>query len=212
MVTPVVVVSAVSLQEFIKNSIYYIYTYGLVLWSVYHVFLAWLALRFFKAEKQNVGEIVGPIKGGLWLGILTVAVLLGLSFILFQIVEPYVTDLIYGPDMWKQFLSEYKRVPLALAVYGIAVTSLTAGVCEEIVWRGYLQTRFERLLLGKILAAVLLQAVLFGFWHSISVHTLFTAVFGFVYGLVYAKTKRLVPVMVSHWLGDVVGFSVMYFL
>lgn len=211
-VTPVVVIFAVSLSEFLKSSTYYIYTYGLVLWPVYHVFLAGLALRFFRSEKQNVREIIGPAKGRLWLTILIVVVLLGLSVILFQIIEPYVTDLIYGPDMWKKFLSEYKRVPLALVVYGVAVTSLTAGVCEEILWRGYLQTRFESLLRGKILAAVLLQAVLFGFWHSISVHTLFTAVLGFIYGLVYAKTKRLVPVMVSHWLGDVIGFSVTYFI
>lgn len=80
------------------------------------------------------------------------------------------------------------------------------------MWRGYLQTRFEHLFGGKILAAVLLQAVLFGFWHSISVHTLFTAVLGFIYGLVYAKIRRLVPIMVSHWLADVIGFSMMYFV
>lgn len=123
-----------------------------------------------------------------------------------------MADLIYGPDVWKQFLSEYKRIPLPIAIYGIAVTSLTAGICEEIVWRGYLQTRFELLLRDRFLGAPLLQAVLFGFWHGISVHTLFTAVFGFIYGLVYAKTRRLVPVMVSHWLGDIIGFSAMYFI
>jgi membrane protease YdiL (CAAX protease family) len=206
------VASAVSLPEFLKSPTYYIYTYGLVLWSVYHVFLAGLALRFFRAEKQSVKEIIGPVKGRFWLTILMVAMLLGFSVLLFQVTEPHVTDLIYGQNMWKHFLSEYKRIPLALAVYGIAVTSLTAGVCEEIVWRGYLQTRFEHFLQDKVLAAVLLQAVLFSFWHSISVHTLFTAVFGFIYGLIYAKTKRLVPIMVSHWLGDVIGFSLMYFI
>ncbi|MEM3066486.1 MAG: CPBP family intramembrane glutamic endopeptidase [Nitrososphaerota archaeon] len=200
------------MPEFFENPTYYIYAYGLVLWSVYHVFLAGLALRFFKSEGQNLKEIIGPVKGRLWFTILTVALLLGLSIMLFQIIEPHVSNLVYGPDTWKQFLSEYKRIPLALVVYGILVTSLTAGICEEIVWRGYLQTRFERLFGGKILAAVLLQAVLFGFWHSISVHTLFTAVFGFVCGLVYAKIRRLVPIMVSHWLGDVIGFSMMYFV
>lgn len=211
LVTPMVVTSAVSLPKFLESPTYYIYTYGLVLWSVYHVFLAVLALRFLNAERQSVWEIFGPVRDKPWFSTLIVVVLLGLSFMLFQIFEPHVTDLIYGQDMWRQFLSEYKRVPLASTVYGIVVTSLTAGICEEIVWRGYLQTRFERLFRGRILAAVLLQAVLFGFWHSISVHTIFTAVFGFIYGLVYAKTKRLVPVMVSHWLGDVLGFSVMYF-
>ncbi|MEM2546784.1 MAG: CPBP family intramembrane glutamic endopeptidase, partial [Candidatus Bathyarchaeia archaeon] len=89
---------------------------------------------------------------------------------------------------------------MALAVYGIAVTSLMAGICEEIVWRGYLKTRFELLFGGEVLAAVSLQAVPFCFWHSVSVHTLYGC-FCLIYGgLGYAKTKRLLPVMMSHWL------------
>jgi membrane protease YdiL (CAAX protease family) len=207
-----VIISAVSLPEFLKSSTYYVYTHGFILWSIYHVSLTGLTLKFFKAENESVRGIIGPLRGELRLTILIIAMLLGLSILLFQIIEPYVTDLIYGPEAWKQFLNEYKRVPLALAVYGIAVTSLTAGMCEEIVWRGYLQTRLKRLLHGKVFTAILLQAVLFGFWHSVSVHTLFTAIFGFIHGVVYAKTRRLAPIMVSHWLGDVIGFSTMYFM
>ena len=30
--------------------------------------------------------------------------------------------------------------------------------------------------------------------------------------IVYARTGRLIPIMVSHWLSDVVGFSTMYFI
>ena len=37
-----------------------------------------------------------------------------------------------------------------LSLYGILVTSLTAGVCEEIIWRRYLQTRLERKLGGSL--------------------------------------------------------------
>lgn len=212
LITPMVIISIVSLPGFLKDPVYYVYTYGLVLWSIYHVLLAWLALRFFKVEGQNISEIVGPLRDRFLRMVFLTISLLVLSVLLFQVVEPFVTDLIYGQDAWRRFLSEYKRVPLPLAVYGITITSLTAGICEEVVWRGYLQTRFERLLRGRVLAAVLLQAVLFGLWHSISVHTLFTVIIGFIYGLIYARTRRLMPMMVSHWLGDVVGFSAMYFI
>jgi membrane protease YdiL (CAAX protease family) len=212
LVTPIVVVSIVSLSEFLENSIYYIYMYGLVLWPIYHFLLAGLAIHFFKTEGEDIWGVVGPLKSNLWLTTTIVIVLLGLSILIFQVVEPYVTNLIYGSNMWHHLLSEYRRIPLSLAVYGIAVTSLTAGVCEEIVWRGYLQTRLKHLLHGKVWMAIVLQAVLFGFWHSISIHTLFTAVFGLIYGVVYARTGRLTPIMVSHWLSDVVGFSTMYFI
>ena len=211
LITPILIISIVSPVCFLKNPIYYIYTYGPVLWSIYHVLLAWLAFRFLKAEGQNISEAVGPLRDKFLRTVFLVISLLVLSVLLFQIIEPHVTDLIYGQGSWKQLLSEYKMVPLPLAIYSIAITSLTAGVCEEIVWRGYLQTRFETLLRGKVLAAILLQAALFGLWHSISVHTLFTAIFGFIYGSIYAKTRRLVPIMVSHWLGDIIGFSTMYF-
>jgi membrane protease YdiL (CAAX protease family) len=84
-------------------------------------------------------------------------------------------------------------VSLVVVIYGLAATSLTTGICEEIVWRGYLQTRFGRLLRGRIWMATSLQALLFGFWHSISVHTLFTAAFGLVYGYVYARQRGFYP-------------------
>jgi len=212
LITPAVVVSIVSLPRYLESPIYYTYMYGLVLWSVYHVFLAGSTLWFFKSEKESLRQIIGPIKGEVWLTVYTVAALLALSILLFQIIEPYVIGLVQGEDMWKQLICEYRRMPLAFVLYGVAVTSLTAGVCEEIVWRSYLQTRFERLFKGKVWRAILLQALLFGLWHSVSIHTIFTAIFGLVYGWVYARKRKLVPIMISHWLGDVIGFSTMYLL
>ncbi|MEM4546689.1 MAG: hypothetical protein QW328_08030 [Nitrososphaerota archaeon] len=94
LVTPTVIISAVSLPEFFENPLYYVYTYGLVLWSIYHVFLAGLALRFFKSEGQNLKEIIGPVKDRLWFTILTVALLLGLSVMFFQIIEPHMSNLV----------------------------------------------------------------------------------------------------------------------
>lgn len=212
LITPLVITSAVSLPEFLERPTYYIYTFGFFLWSVYHILLASLALRFFKTEKESVRGVIGPVRDKLWLTVLLTAALIGLSILIFQLIEPQVIDLVYGSGAWRQMLKEFKGVSLVVVIYGLAATSLTAGICEELVWRGYLQTRFGRLLRGRIRVAISLQALLFGFWHSTSVHTLFTAAFGLVYGYVYAKTKRLLPLMVSHWLGDAIGFSTMYFI
>ncbi|MEM3584698.1 MAG: type II CAAX endopeptidase family protein [Nitrososphaerales archaeon] len=212
LMTPMIIISVVSLTEFLKNPTYYIYAYGFILWSVYHIFLVSLVYRFLKIEKESLKEIIGSMKAKAWLSIATIVGLLGLSILIFQVVEPIVTNLLYGPRMWEQFLTEYRRLPLAFALYGILITSLTAGVCEEIVWRGYLQTRLERIFNGRILIAITIQAILFGLWHSISLHTIFTAIFGFIFGLVYAKMRRLMPLMISHWLGDTIGFSTMYFI
>lgn len=211
LVTPILITTTVSLTEFLKRPSYYIYMYGFVLWSLYHIFLVLLVYRFIKAEGGSLKEIVGLIKGKTKLSITIVLGLLTLSVIVFQIIEPIVNAVIYGLDTWKQFLNESRRIPFAIHLYGIIVTSLTAGICEEIIWRGYLQTRLVRKFGCKTWIAITIQAALFGLWHSISVHTIFTALFGAIYGWVYAKTKRLMPIIISHWLGDVIGFTTMYF-
>jgi membrane protease YdiL (CAAX protease family) len=61
-------------------------------------------------------------------------------------------------------------------------------------------------------AAIALQAILFGLWHSISILTLFSIVIGLACGYAYAKTGRLIPIMISHWLGDTIGLTTIYFI
>ncbi|MEM3711999.1 MAG: CPBP family intramembrane glutamic endopeptidase [Thermoproteota archaeon] len=209
-ITPMFIALLVSMQEFMEKPFYYTYTYGPLLWSMYHVLLALLVWRFLRDEEQSIELIVGPRRISLKHIILIFGLLL-LSFLIFQILEPMVSNLIYGPGMMKQLLSEYKSVPITIIVYTIVVTSLTAGVCEELIWRGYLQTRLENRFIGRPWIAVTIQAVFFGLWHGPSLHAVFTGLSGFIYGLIYTKTRKLLPIMISHWLGDVLGFSYMYF-
>jgi len=44
------------------------------------------------------------------------------------------------------------------------------------------------------------------------IHVVFPTIFGLIYGLVYVKTKRLMPIIVNHWLGDALDFSYIYFM
>ena len=211
LITPIIIISIASLEEFLKRPFCYTYMYGPILWSIYHIFLTLLVYHFLRSEGESFKNIIGPFKNKTWLSIIIIISLIGLSMLLFQIVEPIMSDVLYGHGMWNQMINEYKRIPLTLALYGILITPLTAGICEEIIWRGYLQTRLIHKLKGKTLIAIIIQAALFGLWHSISIHTLFTAIFGFIYGLIFMKTKKLIPIMVSHWLSDIIGFSFMYF-
>lgn len=210
-VTLMLIILIVSLQEFAKKPFYCVYTFGPFLWSIYHVLLALLVWRFLKDEGQSISSIIGSREASLN-SIMLVLGLILLSFLIFQILEPIVSNVVYGPGMMRQLLEEYRSIPMTIVVYTIVVTSLTAGVCEEIIWRGYLQTRLDNKLSGKTGIAIVIQAILFGLWHGTSIHAVFTTIFGLIYGLVYAKMKRLMPVIVGHWLGDALGFSYMYFM
>ncbi len=209
LVTPLAIISMVSLESFIEKPVYYIYAYGPFFWSIYHALLALMVYWFFKVEGESISDVVSSFRDKTFLSIMIVAVLTGLSVLFFQFLEPLTMDLMFGSGSMLQVINEYKRVPLSLALYGILVTSLTAGICEELVWRGYLQTRLQSWFSPGV--AITIQAILFGFWHGVSIHAVFTAIFGFIFGFTYMKTQRLSPIMVSHWLGDVIGFSAMYF-
>ncbi|MCS7132339.1 MAG: CPBP family intramembrane metalloprotease [Aigarchaeota archaeon] len=211
LVTLALMYSLVSLEEFLRTPFYYTYTYGLMLWPAYHIFLAYLVYHFLRMEGENLGGIIGPIRDRPWFSLVVNLGLLGLFILIFQITEPMISSVVYGPEWWSQFVTEFQKIPLPHILHGVLITSLTAGICEEIVWRGYIQTRLERKFNGRAWMAVVIQAIHFGLWHFISIHAIFTAIFGFASGLIYAKTRRLFPIMIAHWMGDVIGFSTLYF-
>jgi len=156
MVTPLVVISLVSLPVFLRDSVYYVYLVGFFLWPAYHALLAGLAVAFLRAEGESFWSVVGPARDRPGFTLLLTALMLGFSLLLFQVVQPLAAELVYGPGAWSEAAAFFRRIPRPLALYSVLILPLTAGVCEELVWRGYPLTRFERLLRGRVWAAVLL--------------------------------------------------------
>jgi CAAX protease family protein len=96
------------------------------------------------------------------------------------------------------------KTPSESAVW-IAV-SIAAGVCEETVYRGYLQRQlwsFTR----SLLAALLLQALIFGVGHVYQgwKPALVTAIYGLVFGLVAAWRRSIIPGAIAHAIVDILG-------
>jgi hypothetical protein len=91
------------------------------------------------------------------------------------------------------------------AVFRLVVVALTAGVGEELIWRGYGQSRLSQATRSPFLG-MLVSNFGFDLFHV----NLFSAAGAFVnglfYSLVYLRTRRLFPIMVSHWLIDFVLF------
>lgn len=89
------------------------------------------------------------------------------------------------------------KVPVERAVW--AAFALTAGVCEEVVYRGYLLRQF-RALTGNTFAALVLQAVSYGAVHLVLPIQMVVGVvvLGLLLGGLAAWQKSLVPGMVLH--------------
>jgi membrane protease YdiL (CAAX protease family) len=81
--------------------------------------------------------------------------------------------------------------------------SATAGICEEFIFRGYLQKQFQAIT-GSDAAAVALQAVLFGIAHSYQgVKSMVTiTVYGALFGILAVYRKSLRPGMIQHAMQD----------
>jgi membrane protease YdiL (CAAX protease family) len=94
--------------------------------------------------------------------------------------------------------AEYLLVPFS---------SCAIGFVEELVMRGYLIPRFERLL-GSSWKAVLVSTVLFASCHMYQgpVGVISAAITGLVLGIAFCWVRRLWPVALAHALLDFIAF------
>ncbi len=83
--------------------------------------------------------------------------------------------------------------------------SITAGVCEEAAFRGYLMTRIR--LLGNLkswVAPVVISSVVFGACHSYQgiPGLILISIYGALLALLYLKTKSIWPSVIAHFFQD----------
>jgi membrane protease YdiL (CAAX protease family) len=84
--------------------------------------------------------------------------------------------------------------------------SMTAGFCEELIYRGYLQRQLLALT-GSAALAVMLQAVIFGagHWYQGGKKVIIISVLGVLFGLLAHWRKSLRPGMIAHAWEDVLN-------
>jgi len=107
-----------------------------------------------------------------------------------------------------------ERVPAATAAYqppaGFAevtmwiLLSISAGIGEEIVFRGYLQKQFQAAT-GSVAAAVILQGLIFGLAHTYQgwKQVIVIAALGILYGALAAWRRNLRANMLAHAWSDI---------
>jgi hypothetical protein len=107
------------------------------------------------------------------------------------------------PPQW----DEHFVVPTSLLEITLWIlVSLTAGFCEEIAFRGYLQKQFHALT-GSIAIAVILQGVVFGISHGYQgwKNVVIITALGILYGMFAAWRRNLRINIAFHALADAWG-------
>jgi len=91
----------------------------------------------------------------------------------------------------------------------IIFMSLTAGVTEEIIFRGYIMTRLAKLI-RKPYLAVIISAVLFSVLHygfRSMQELIFAFLIGVVFGLFYIKYRNIKVLITVHFLIDLISLE-----
>jgi membrane protease YdiL (CAAX protease family) len=108
-----------------------------------------------------------------------------------------------------RFVAPHSRVEIIFWM----LLSLTAGFCEETIFRGYLQRQFTSLW-GKPPLGILLSAAAFGLVHAYqgAKQTIIIGVFGAMFGILAYRRRSLRPgIMVHAWHDTIFGLA-MHFL
>ncbi len=108
-----------------------------------------------------------------------------------------------------RFLAPEGRVEIVLWI----VVSATAGICEETLFRGYLQKQFIAWT-GSVPAGVLLSALAFGAGHIYQgpKATVVIGVYGLMFGVLAQRRASMRPGMITHTLHDTVSGLAIRFL
>jgi len=140
-------------------------------------------------------------KWGLFAGLLFVLIVQSSFVITFR-----VTPL---PD---SFSSQYKIIeslPLGVAWLAIFMSSLVAGVCEEVGFRGYMQVPLEKKYGSTV--AIVIVSIIFSLVHLDRswASTIFPIIFfaSILLGILAYQTQSLLPGIIGHTILDIFDYS-----
>ncbi len=146
-------------------------------------------IKVFRLRSVNKNIIFSAILIGLSLSILTDEADRLLNMI-FPMPEPVL-------DLLEQAL-KINTLWDFLVIVSSAV--FLAAVCEEMLFRGFLQTSFEHSF--DITKAVMLTALLFGIVHFNPWWTIQLIIFGIFLGVLSWKSKSIIPAMIVHGINN----------
>jgi membrane protease YdiL (CAAX protease family) len=167
-------------------------------------FMDWALLYYCWVGVHHRGGTLETLSGGRWKSWRSVMVDLAIAapfWVLWEGVAWGVHQLV-GPSSAKTVLSLLPQSLLEIAIW-IGV-SITAGICEEMAFRGYLQRQFTALS-GSVTVAVVAQGIVFGVAHAYQgwKNVVVIAALGILYGAMAAWRRNIRVTLIAHAWGDV---------
>jgi uncharacterized protein len=167
----------------------------------------WLMFGFVILGVRLHGTPLFAVLGERWRSVREVVRDIGIALV-FLVVSIFLESLLGshlhrgGPDPAVQFLLPHGGAEIAVWI----ALSLTAGICEETLFRGYLQRQFMALTQNASLG-ILLSAAMFGLAHGYQgiAKAIQIGVLGVMLGILAHWRRSVRPGMIAHSLQDVLG-------
>jgi membrane protease YdiL (CAAX protease family) len=164
----------------------------------------WALLYYCWAGVHGRGGNLKTLSGGRWTSwkSLVIDVAIALPFWVLWEATEYGINRLLGPSAAKSLDSLLPQSLLEILIWiGI---SITAGICEEMAFRGYLQQQFHALT-GNVVMAVLGQGAVFGLFHFYQgwKNVIVIAVLGVLFGALAAWRRNLRANIIVHAWGDI---------
>lgn len=168
------------------------------------ILVDWGLLYYCWSGVRGYGGTLETMSGGRWISWKAVLIdmVIALPFWVLWELTAYGVHWFLGPSNAR---SVEALLPQSLPEILLWIlVSLTAGFCEELQSRGYLQRQFHALS-GNIIVAVFGQAILFGFMHSYQgwKQVIVITVLGVLYGVLAAWRRNLGANIIAHAWSDI---------
>jgi hypothetical protein len=166
--------------------------------------LEWALFSFVRWGLSKSGTTVSELVGGKWSDWKSIARDVGVAIPFWVVWESAgrVTHFLLGPDQAKKIDILLPQTIFEIVLW-VAV-SVSAGLCEEVVYRGYLQRQFLALTRSSMIA-ILAQGVIFGIGHAYqgAKQVIVITVLGLLFGLLASWRKSLRPGIIAHAWSDI---------
>ncbi len=201
-----VVMLGLSLAGARSGNLPFVAAHGRAAGYVLVMMVEWLTVAFIWYGVSRRGVRIGDLVGGRWarpvqaLGDLAIAI----GFLIVALVILNAVGYLLKAAPNQAIRNMLPHGPIEVVLY--LMLTLTAGFCEELIFRGYLQRQFSAVTRASA-GGIALQGIAFGAGHGYQgwKFMLVIAVFGVMFGLLAHWRRSLRPGMLAHFVQDGIG-------
>jgi membrane protease YdiL (CAAX protease family) len=168
------------------------------------ILMDWALLYYCWVGVHRCGGNLETLSGGRWTSWKSVAVDLGIALPFWVLWEgtAYGVHRLLGSSSARTVDSLLPQSLLEVLLW--IATSITAGVCEEMAFRGYVQRQFQALT-GSVASAVVAQGIVFGLFHLYQgwKNVIVISVLGVLFGVLAVWRRNLRANIIVHAWADV---------